>query len=202
MAKKKMGRSEKEVTPEFRVSYPHVFKPQAMAGTNNPPEYSVTMLFAKDSDLTVMKKMIAQAKTEHFGPKEKWPKNIASPVTDGDLEKHGKKQGYADHWVIKAASHQDQKPGVYNQRVQPITEQSDFYPGCFAVAQVFARVWEFPENSGKFGVRFILDNVQKTKDGDSFSGKQRGEDVFKPVNGAAADGEDMTTDDTEEHDFA
>ncbi len=180
------------LTPEFRVSFPHVFKPNSIKGSK--PKYSVTMLFEKDSDLSSIKNAMKQAKIAAFGPnKSDWPDGLESPVVDGDLPKFADREGYAGHWVIKASTNEDQKPGVVDENVVPITEPSKFYPGCYARAYIYAYVWEF---GGKQGVGFILDHVQKTKDGKSFGGKKPAEQVFQPINSGLEFDEDA-----EEADF-
>ncbi len=128
--------ARRDVTPEFRVSFPHVFKAQAMPGTNNAPKYSVTMLFSKDDDLASITKMIHAAKVEKFGAdKSKWPKKIKSPVQNGDGEagiakKTGKRmEGYANSWVLKASTGEDQAPGVVNRQGKEILKASEFYAG-------------------------------------------------------------------------
>lgn len=173
------------LTPEFRVSYPHVFKPNAMKG--GKPKYSITMLFSKNSDLSVVKEAMRQAKLNKFGSKENWPDDLESPVTDGDNAKHADKEGYKGHWAIKASTNEDQKPGVVDANVEPIVSQGDFYPGCYARAYVYAYVWEF---GGKQGVGFILDHVQKLREGKSFGGKKPVEQVFSPVHSDDADSDD------------
>ena len=184
------------LTPEFRVSYPHMFKPSGVKGS--APKYSVTMLFPKNGDLKALQGAIRAAKIAQFGPnKEAWPKT-ESPVVDGDNPKFADREGYKGHWAIKAISSEDQKPGLVDQNVQPILDQAKFYPGCFARAYVFARVWEF---GGKYGVHFILDHVQKTRDGKSFGGKKPVEQVFTPIAGGdeGFDGGDGV--DVDEEDF-
>jgi hypothetical protein len=177
--KKKINREKcRAITPEFRVAYPHVFKPQAPK-SGDKLKYSVVMLFPKDSDLTVIKGIIKEAKLAAFGAKENWPEVLESPVKDGDDEKYAGNEGYKGHWVIKASSNEEQKPGVVDQNVEPILSQSDFYPGCYARAQVLATNWEY---MGKQGIMFILDHVQKTRDGKAFGGKKPADQVFTPVN--------------------
>lgn len=189
------------ITPEFRVSYPHVFKAQAPKPTDKP-KYSVTMLFPKGVKLVgsylggepvTLQKVMDLAKVAKFGPKENWPDDLESPVTDGDDAKHATKEGYKNHWIIKATTSEENRPGVVDENGIPITDQSKFYAGCFARAYVYAYVWEY---MGKQGVGFILDHVQKTKDGKSFGGKKPVDQVFTPVNSGAPD-----EDETEEQDF-
>lgn len=176
------------ITPEFRVSYPHVFKPHAPK-PKDEPKYSITMLFPKSQDMSALKLAIKHAKIAEFGPdKESWPDDLESPVTDGDLPKHAEKEGYKGCWVIKATSNQAMKPGVVDEHAKPIIDPAVFYPGCYAHAQVFARVWEY---MGRQGVHFILDHVQKTRDGKSIGGKKSAAEVFKPLtSGESSGGED------------
>ena len=197
------------ITPQFRVSYPHVFKPQAPK-PGDKLKFSVTMLFPKDQDLTgsspdgkprSIKEVIRNAKTAEFGPKENWPDDLESPVVDGDDPKFSDKEGYAGCYVIKASTSEEQRPSVVDRDMSPITEPNDFYPGCFARAYVYAYVWFYPsrEKCMKKGVGFILDHVQKLKDGKSFGGKKPVEQVFSPV--AAPEEDDAGDDDDDVGDF-
>jgi hypothetical protein len=201
---KKITKEQKElcriITPKFRVSYPHVFKPQAVK-QGDKPKYSITMLFPKGESLDGLspdgaprnlKDVIKNAKLAEFGTKENWPDELESPVTDGDDPKHAKKEGYAGHWVIKATTGEDQKPSVLNKDKSPISDSSDFYPGCYARAYVYAYVWEY---MNKKGVGFILDHVIKVADGKSFGGKKSAEEVFGPL------GMEEENEETDEMDF-
>lgn len=199
------------VTPKFRVSYPHVFKPQQVKPTDKP-KYSITMLYPKDSDLMghvlgsdeerSLKDVIRNAKIAEFGPKKNWPEDLESPVIDGDVpDKKGEiKEGYAGHWVIKATTNEDSRPGVVDEEGIPISPEdgaTQFYPGCYARAYVYARVWEY---MGKQGVQFILDHVQKLGDGKSFGGKKPVDQVFGPT-GASKGKKSKPADDDDEEDF-
>lgn len=179
------------VTSEFRVSYPHVFKPQA-AKPGDKLKYSITMLFPKDSAMQgqapdgtprTLQQAIRNAKLAEFGPKENWPADLESPVNDGDDVKYADKDGFAGHWLVKASTSEDQRPSVVDQHMVPITLASDFYPGCYARAYVYAYVWYYPNRQKpmKKGVGFILDHVQKIRNGKSFGGKKSVDQVFSPV---------------------
>lgn len=179
------------LTDEFRVSYPHVFKPAQVMGKGDP-KYSITMLFKKSQDMSRIKIAMKHAKIAAFGPDEdEWPE-MESPVVDGDSPKHKDKEGYKGHYAIKAISNQDIKPSVVDENVEPIVNQADFYPGCYARAQVFARVWEY---GGKHGLHFILDHVQKTKDGKPLSSKKSAQEVFAPI---VSEEDDTEVEDDEE----
>lgn len=211
---KKANKTDKDlcrvITPEFRVSYPHVFKAQAVKPTDKP-KFSITMLYPKDSDLMgqappvadgkggyapgparSLKEVIKNAKLAEFGPKENWPEGLESPVTDGDDPKHKDKDGYKGHWVIKASTSEDQRPTVVGPDMKPINEPADLYPGCYARAYVYAYVWEY---MGKQGVGFILDHVQKMRDGKSFGGKKPVDQVFNPISAPDDSGADAGDDD-------
>ena len=206
MAKKPVNKDivQRMITPIFRLSYPHLFKAQAPKPTDKP-KYSITMLFPKGTDLMgqtlateqepsrpiSLKDVIRNAKLQEFGAQENWPKNLLSPVTDGDEK--AENEGYKGHWVIKATSNEESRPGVVDAQGVPITEASVIYPGCYCRAYVYARVWEY---MGKQGVQFILDHVQKMKDGKSFGGKKPVEQVFGPVSAG-----DDVAEETESHDF-
>jgi hypothetical protein len=190
------------ITPKFRVSYPHVFKPQAPK-PGDKLKYSITMLFDKSTDLMgvapgpeakprSLQAVIRNAKVLEFGPnKETWPEELISPVTDGDDPKFADKDGYKGHWVIKATTNEDQRPSVVDADMNPITEPSELYPGCYARAYVYAYVWEY---MGKQGVGFILDHVQKLGDGKSFGGKKPIEQVFGRMDAGDEGAEDVSED--------
>lgn len=205
------------ITPEFRVSYPHVFKAHSPK-EGDKPKFSVTMLFPKDSELMgqfiagydeesgqpkykprSLQSVIKNAKIVEFGPKENWPDDLESPVTDGDDPKHADKEGYAGHWVIKASTSEDNRPSVIDENGKPITaeNQSKFYPGCWARAYVFATVYFWPDRKKpmKKGVTFILDHVQKLRDDKSFGGKKPVDQVFGPAPGRDRDEEADTDSD-------
>lgn len=189
------------MTPEFRVSFPHVFKAQAPKPTDNP-KFSITMLFPKEKELVgevpktgeplSFKKVIYRAKVAKFGPdKADWPEEIQSPYRDGDDKKYADKLGYAGHWAIKAISSEDQRPMVVGRDKQPLEKPADLYPGCYARASLLAYVWEY---MGNYGVGFILDHVQKLRDGEAFGGKIPVDQAFSPLD----DEEDESEEDEDE----
>ena len=162
-------------TPEFRVSFPHLFEPHSFAGKK--PQYSLTMLFPKKVDLTALRRAAHNAATEKWGPKEKWPKNLDMPFRDGDKpNKKGNAQpeGYAGCTFIVAKS-KTRKPGVIGpvrdvdtKEFPVLTTEAEFYAGCYARANVLA--YAYAHESGTAGVGFNLQGVQKLRDGKEFSG--------------------------------
>ena len=159
------------MTPEFRVSFPHVFT--ANQYENNDPKFSVVMLFDKGTSLKKLKKLVEEAAAEKW-PKGK-PKNFRSPFRDGD-DKDPMMDGYEGCIYVTASS--KQRPGVVDQDVQKIIDEDEFYAGCYARATVTAYAYDV---SGNKGVAFGLQNVQKLRDGERFSGRSAAEDDFEAV---------------------
>ena len=160
------------MTPEFRVSFPAVFKPRVPQnddGSPGTPKYGVTMLFAKDADLSKLKAAAQEAVKEKWGDKP--PKNLRSPFRDqGDREL----EGYVEGCVFINASSL-QKPGLVDRQRQDIIDETEFYAGCYARATVRAFAYE---KKGNKGVAFGLNNVQKLRDGDPLGGRTRAQDDF------------------------
>ena len=160
--------------PEFRVSFPHVFKPHAFQ-EGQEAKFSITMLFDKKTNLDVLKKAAHNAAVEKFGKDYRNVKKFDWPFRDGnekaDLE------GYKDKITLTAKS--KDKPGLVNQKREPIVDgDGQFYAGCYARASLIAFAYD---TMGNKGVGFALQNVQKTRDGDAFSGKKKAEDEFDDV---------------------
>lgn len=183
--------SDNVMTPEFRVSYPHVFKPQKN-DLNGKMEYSVVALFPKGADLSKLKAAATAALVKKWGADQsKWPDKLKSPFRDqAERAKNvdGKKVlplGYEEGAIFLTLK-SEQRPGVVDQNVQDIIDDVDFYAGCFARATIRAFAYD---QKGNRGVSFGLQNIQKTKDGDPLGGRTRASDDFSAVEGAAPSGD-------------
>jgi len=166
---------EKCMSPEFRVSFPQVFEAKSFQGA--PPKFSLVMLFDKGIDLSKLKELAKNAINEKWPDANKRPKGLKNPFRDGDAEKPGV-EGYENAIFITASS--KMKPGVVDSNLVPIISADDFYAGCFARATLTAYAYD---TAGNKGVAFGLQNIQKLKDGDSFSGRSKAEDDFDIVDG-------------------
>jgi len=159
------------MTPVFRVSFPHVFKATRPKGSDKD-KFTLSMLFDDDADLSKLKKAATAAVKEKWGDKP--PKKLKTPFLDaGDYDYEGYEDGHA---LVRASS--IQKPGVVDQNVDPIIEESEFYPGCYARAKVRAFTYDI---EGNRGVSFGLGNIQKVKDGERLGGHSKPEDDFEAV---------------------
>ena len=186
---------EKVMTPEFRVSFPSVFKATAF-NDKSEPKYKLVMLFPKSDKLKELKALAQKAVAERWPDKAKRPKNLKHPFRDGDEEKPDL-DGYPDHIFISASS--KMKPGVVDQNVQPIISEEEFYAGCYARATLTAYAYSQGNNHG---VAFGLQNVQKLRDGEEFSGRAKAEEEFDAVDIGPETGGDAPEVQQEEDIFA
>lgn len=171
----------KVVTGRVRLSYVHLFEKFAV-NDGDDEKYSTMILIPKSdtktmSALRAAEKAAAEAgKASKFGGKI--PSNLASIIRDGDefAEDYPERGG---HWFM-TVSNARQKPGVVDEDVNPILDQSEVYSGCYARVSLNA----FPYNTkGNKGVSFGLNHVQKLGDGEPLGGFTRAEDDFAPVSG-------------------
>lgn len=168
-------------TPVFRASFANVFKPRvAFEGTE--PVYSVEMLFSKkeNKEMKWLKDAIKTVADAKWGA-GKYPKNFRSPIKDGDEKTL---EGYPGNFFITAKS--KQKPGVVDQNLEEIIDPSEFYSGCFARATVTVAAYS---TLGNNGVAVYLQNLQKVKDGEAFSGKRNAKDDFDAIEELADEGD-------------
>lgn len=179
----------KVTTPEFRVSYPKVFKPE-LNKLSKQEEYSLVALFPKGADLSKLKKACQQAVEEKWGKdSSKWPKNLRLPIKDqSETRVNAEGETVANAGHVNGAQYVNlkskQRPGVVDRAVQPILSEADFYAGCYAIATVTVYAYD---QAGNRGIAFGLQNIQKTREGEPLSGRMKAEQEFAPIEGAASD---------------
>lgn len=167
----------KVVTGKVRLSYCHLFEPYS----NDPDKekrYSVTILIPKKDKATLAKieEAIAAAKeagkTTKFGGKI--PVNLSTTLHDGDEEADLERNPeYEGHMYMAMSS--KTRPGIVDADLNAILDPTEVYSGCYARVSINA----FPYNtSGKKGISFGLNNVQKLEDGEPLGGRTRAEDDF------------------------
>jgi hypothetical protein len=176
-------------TPEFRISYPSVFKPK-LNTLSKKMEYSVEALFPKGADLTKLKAAAKAAATKKWGPDEKkWPKFTNNPFKNqADKIADLKAKEKSTDGLVEGAFHMNfkcladkSKPKVVDQNLQEIIEESKFYAGGWAKASVNAFAYEQGKNCG---ISFGLNALQFTRDGEPFSGRPSVEQAFEAIAGA------------------
>jgi hypothetical protein len=170
-------RSAEMKTPLARLSFPNLLKPQVdkdEAG-NTSEKYNCVLLFPKSTDISALKKAVAEVATQKWGDKaQQWIKDglIKHPFLDGDgsqgiHKKSGERhEGYAGCTFIRCST--TIKPKVVDRKVQPVVSDEEIYPGCYVYAVVSCYVWENDKNGR--GVSFGISMVQVAKDGERLGG--------------------------------
>lgn len=183
--------SKNLITPEFRVSYPKVFKPEPNKLKGGELEFSIMALFPKTADLTALKKAVHEAAIEKFGPekakllhsqgklrlpfRDQGEKAYIDEATGKEVMPQGMEKG-----AIFLTLRTKQKPGLVGPDMQDIIDPSTFYGGCHARASVTVFAYEKGANAG---VNFGLKNIQKTRDGDPLGNRTRPQDDFAAIEG-------------------
>lgn len=168
---------KKVTTPVFRVSFPSVFEASSWEGS--APKFEVTGLFdpskfsEKDKERwKAMQDLADQAAMDTFKKKvSALPGNFKKPFRDG-AEK-GDLAGFEEGKPFARMSSK-MKPGLIDIDKTIITDQTEFYPGCYARATVTAYAYD---NVGK-GVAFGLQNLQKVADGERLDARTDAGDDF------------------------
>jgi hypothetical protein len=166
----------KVITGKVRFSYANVWEPKSING--GEPKYSVSIIIPK-TDVETLKKInvaIEAAKnqgTAKFG--DKLLNNFKTPLRDGDVDR-AEEEAYAGSYFINA--HSLMKPGIVDKSVQAITEESQFYSGCYGRASLVF----YPYNAeGNKGIACGLQNLQKLEEGEILSGHSSAEEDFEDV---------------------
>lgn len=155
---------------EVRFSYANVFEPRSSMG--NDPKYSCSILIPKDNEAAValveeaIDAAMALGKTSHWGGKI--PRNIKSPLRDGDTERDD--PVYEGCWFINASASTKYKPKVMileDGVTADALDQDDFYSGCYGAAVLNFYPYSA---SGNNGIGAGMNLVIKTRDGEKLSG--------------------------------
>lgn len=165
-----MANATQITTGRVRFSYVNVFRPRAIQGGEE--KYSTTLLIPKTDTKTLakIKAAIAAAKarfTERTG--KQLPAQLKTSLHDGDGTMPNSGEEYGPEckgcWVI-AVSNTRKPVAVYADKA-PITEESEFYSGCYgrAVISFFAY-----DTNGNRGVSASLMGVMKLSDGEPLGG--------------------------------
>lgn len=186
-------------TPLFRASYLTVFTPRAFED-GAEEKYSVQMLFdKKKTDLSEFKKKLQAVAVKAWGKdKAKWPKNFRWPFKDGDEMPddmaESQKEIYAG--MIYCSADSKRPPGVYDQRLEEITNPREFYSGCYAYASLFMVPYEnVGGRDGRSGIKLYLQGIQLAKKGENLGGANAKSD-FEELPDESADMDEGQDDDT------
>ena len=170
----------KVITGKVRLSYVNLFEPYSNQ-PNQEAKYSTVLLIPKTDKVTIKALRDAQqaaleaGRVTKFGGKipPAWQDTIHDGDTEADLDQNPE---YAGHYYLSVSS--KTRPGIVDGNVQPILDTTEVYSGCIARASINCFPYTF---SGKKGVSFGLNHVQKLADGESLMGLTKAEDDFESV---------------------
>lgn len=99
--------------------------------------------------------------------------NLKLPLHDGDEEKPDN-PAFRNCYYINAKS--KEAPQIVDCWVQPITDQTEVYSGCYGKISITLYSYNF---GGAKGIAAWLGNIQKLRDGDRFNNKIGAKDEFR-----------------------
>ena len=172
---------KKIMSPEFRVSYPNLFKPSAFS-EEQEKKFNVQMLFPKENKaaLKPLMDLVAEVIAAKWGDKAS-SMNIKKPWKDGDVDKIGKPE-YEGMIYANATSKADRRPVVVDENCQPILDESELYGGCWCRAMLTCYAYD---KVGNRGVSFGLQSLQKVRDDEHFGSAGGSASDFEPVAGGS-----------------
>lgn len=156
-----------------RLSYVHVFEKHSFDGDPSNGKYSTNILIPKTATATIkaINAAIEAAKQSKWGGK--CPKNLKSPLLDGDEKEGNNSEVYAGHWYLNAKA--STRPGIVGRDKSPIYDEEEIYSGVWAVVSV--TFFGFDVNVNK-GVSCGLNNIMKFKDDEKLGGRASAESDF------------------------
>lgn len=191
MTATQQDKDSKVLTGMFRVSYPHIWKPQ-IDKKDGRKSWSVTAVFPfKDLETAKADPDFAKLITLFQSTKSiKLPgqSGVRSPFKLGNGLKKPEDPMSTERWCDTNPEYKDSifiqfksydRPILpVNADMSPILDQKDFYAGCFAVASVNAFAYNRPENKG---VSFGLCTLVKVREGEPLTAVHKAEVDFAGV---------------------
>lgn len=160
-----------------RFSYEHVFEPSAIDDVSEK-KFSVSCIIPKTDKKTIATVKAAIKAAYDIGIASKFggknPSAWMNPLHDGDMEREGD-EAYENAMFVSASS--KTRPGVVDKARRPITNQEEFYSGCYG----FVSINFYPFNKPKMGIAAGLNNVMKVKDGEPLGGRVSAESDFAEI---------------------
>ena len=165
-----MSNETKVVTGKARFCYLNAWTPKK--NDSGKEVYSVTLVIPKSDKATIDKieAAIVAAYDEGIetlqGNAKKAPSigEIKTPLRDGDEEREGD-EIFAGSYFINATS--IYAPGIFDANRQVISEQDQFYSGCYGRASI--SFYAYNKKGGK-GIACGLRGLQKLEDGERLGG--------------------------------
>lgn len=160
------------ITPKACAMFVFVWEPRESMNEGGSPQYSISLLFKKNEDISVLRKAAASVRKAKFGDRVN---GLKDPFrSNDDLENLPK--GYKGGVYITAKS--KAKPGIVDADREFIVDPMDFYAGCICRASVTPFAFD---KKGSKGVTFLLNNLQKLGDGTRLDGRKSADEEFAEV---------------------
>lgn len=161
------------ITGRVRFHYVNVFEPrESLAGGN--PRYGVCLLIPKEDKETVDKIIKAESAVLQQGIGAP-AGDFRLPLRDGDEEKWDKPE-FAGHYFINATTRF--KPEIVDKNCINITDQGEFYSGCYGRAAI--KFFSY-NREGTLGIGCSLYNLQKLEEGEELSTRISAAEDFRQV---------------------
>ena len=169
------------LTPICRMNFPVFFTPRLgkKAKPDDKKKYSVSIFIPDTCDISLLKKVAADAAMAEWGSKAK-DMAIKSPFLKAADFKY---EGLLPSWTLMRLT-STIKPDVleaYKGSLVKLTEEDPekVYSGRWATLDVTAK----PYDSGNKGVTFYLNHVMLLNHDDNLSGRMKAEDLFEAPEG-------------------
>lgn len=192
--------STKVLLQNIRFSYAHLFVPTAMR-PGLPEKYSLCVLIPKEGKGAAENKNAIDAVVAHLCEgvkadkknKGKLPRDFDICVRDGDDDGvvDDKGDAYAGHWYVNAKS--DAKPSVVGTQ----KDENGKYKSLGAdevksgdYGHVTINFFAY-DTAGNTGIGAGLNNVMKTRDGESLAGRASADSDFAEVDVDSSDDDDF-----------
>ncbi len=149
---------------------------RAVAQYGGSAKYSVSAIIPKN-DIETIEKINKAIECVKEASVQKWggriPANLRSPLHDGDEEKPDNPI-YQNCYYINAKS--KEAPQVVDAHIEPITDQTEVYSGCYGKISITLYAYNY---NGNRGIAAALGNIQKLEDGEPLGGQIPAKDDFR-----------------------
>lgn len=184
--------------PRAVLSYPHLFVAyvnEKDRAQGKKPMFSCTLIF--DAEAQATSEWAALKKEANRVALAEWDQatlqamidgqKFKSPFINGDLLA-AKNPECAGKTVLRVKT--GIKPGIVDEQVRPITDETKIYPGCKVIASLNAYIYKPTRENPAMGcgVNFGLRNIQFAGDGAPLGNRTRPEDDFVPLEASIAQG--------------
>ncbi len=182
----------KLITPKAVLSYEHLFEPTAPEDSNAEPQYSCTLVFEEETDLSDLYETV-----DAIG-KKKWGEEYFSQKKSGDLRLPFRKDKLTERGYPPGSIYINVRsklsPGIVSRyagddgKPERITDPGQIYSGCIVRASLNAFAYD---RAGNRGISLGLNNIQKLADGERLDGRLKAEDDFEALDHRTSELDEM-----------